>query len=105
MDSLYQMEITVINVQVEDYDKIIEAISGQWDWDIYYHKNEVVATGEDYLNNKEGEERFSKRVTELIWDAVGKFVPISIVATLIIPPSHNMFEYNQDTYKQYKEKQ
>jgi hypothetical protein len=102
MSRAYSMQIVVETVTKAEKDSILEAIQDNWpiEDEFWYEPTLTLSvSGDSQLCGGETEEEFTQRVTNSIWKAAGRFVPIVVNATCMENLPYESYSFEEGEYE------
>lgn len=112
MSRFYEMELVVENVLDK---KTVEDVIGVCFEEFLFEDDDITRPikkgdsltiiGRGSLCGGESEGTFAERITDAIWKAVGRFVPVDVRATYLEDLPNELYEFGKDEYKLFLEEQ
>ena len=110
MSRAYEMYVSIENVTKEIETEVIDACNDKWnfdDWAVGTPQEEeedynVEGWGRGDLSGGEGEEGFAIRLSQAIWEAAGRYLPVSVDATYLESLPYDSYTFDEDDYAEWK---
>jgi hypothetical protein len=100
MSRFYGMNVKIENYNEENEQAVVDAATEEWgftDWHSW--EDRLESYGENHLSGGETEEEFTDRLTAAIWQANGRFCPVTITATYLEDLPGEIHERNENHYR------